>query len=205
MRGDGLGNLALVIFIVMILIVLGGLLLGVLLSRSLARSLGWSGAKRSLTMLGLGAIGVGGGVLVVIATFFEQTWAPPPQVTFNVPPGFTQHWVILLEDRLSSTQLVWEGVEMPFFGKKTVIDVPPSGIVRVRDLSVFYGLVETLWNDGSYSDFRSSGPAPESTGATRYSAFNRVKAGGKALGEVPRFPDGAALGAYIAARERGAP
>jgi hypothetical protein len=196
-------GLAQAIGILLILIVLGGLLLGVLLGRSLARRLGWSGAKMLLATLGLGAIGVVGGVLVVIATFRQDIWAPPRQVTFNAPPGFTQDWVILLQDRrLGSTQLVWQGVEIPFVGKKTVIDVPPSGIVRVRDLSELRGPpgIRVLWSDGSCHNGQAHGPAPRSTGATSYSAFNRVEADCRAH---PPFLDDEALGAYIALRERG--
>jgi hypothetical protein len=203
--GDRLGGLALLISILTILIVLGGLLLGVLLSRTLARRLGWSGAKLLLATLGLGAIGVG--VLFVIANFREDIWAPPRLVTFNAAPGFTQNWVILLADRRSgSVQLVWDGVEMPFFGKKTVIDIPPSGIVRVRDLS---GLRDSprgfkvLWSDGSCNNGWSTGPAPRSTratGATSYMAFSRVSAD---CGAHLHLPEDEALGAYIAAREPG--
>jgi hypothetical protein len=199
-------GLAKAIGILAILIVVGGLLLGVMLSRILARRLGWSGAKLLLATLTLGAIGVGGGVLIVIANFREDIWAPSPEVTFNAPPGFTQNWVILLEDRSSSVQLVWEGMEIPFFAKKTVIDVPSSGIVRLRDLSGLRGPRGTnvLWNDGSHYSGYAGGPAPKSTGAISYSAFNRGEVVGTGQGDPP-FADDAALGAYIAARERGAP
>jgi hypothetical protein len=161
----------------MLLIVLGGLLLGGMLGRILAHRSGWSGAKRLLAIVGTGAIGVGAGVLVVLASFREDIWAPSPQVVLSVPPGFTQDWVILLEDRKGSVQLVWKGVEIPFFGKKTVIEVPPSGIVRVRDLSGIRGRggIRVLWSDGSYKSGRAGGPAPQSTGATSYSAFSRAR------------------------------
>ena len=197
-------GLARAIGILMILIVLGGLLSGGLLGRILARHLGWSGAERLLAVVGLGAIGVGAGVLVVIANFRQDIWAPSPQVVINVPPGFTQDWVILLEDRQGSVQLVWKGVEIPFFGKKTVIDAPSSGIVRVRDLSGIGGRggIRVLWSDGSYHSGLSGGPAPKSTGATSYSAFSRVSS---RLDMPPHLPFGdAEFGAYIAARERDA-
>jgi hypothetical protein len=196
-HGDGL---ALAIFIAMILMVLGGLLFGVLPGWMMARHLGWSGRKRLLITLGLGAIGAGGGILMVIATFNEDMWAPPPQVTLNVPPGFTQNWLILLEDPKSSTQLVWKGVEIPFFGKKTSIDVPASGIMRVRDLSELrYPSPGTItWSDGSCFTAWAGGLAPESTGAIRLMAFNRLKPNCGA--PHPDFPDDEALGAYIAER-----
>jgi hypothetical protein len=198
------GELALAIGILMILIVLGGLVLGVLLSRMMARRLGWSAEKLLLTSLGLGAIGGGGGTLVVIATFYEDTWAPPPRVTLNVQPGFRQDWLILLEDPNGSTQLVWESVGLPFFGKKASIDVPASGIVRVRDLSELHrpGPETIQWSDGSCNTGYSGGLAPESTGAIRYMAFERLESDCGA--PHPLLPYGEALGAYIAARERGA-
>ena len=197
-------GLARAIGILMILIVLGGLLLGGVLGRIFARHVGWSGAKRSFAIVGLGVVGVGVGALVVIANFREDIWAPSPQVVLNVPPGFTQDWVILLEDRTGSVQLVWKGVEMPFFGKSTVIDVPASGIVRVGDLSGIRGRggLRVLWSDGSYGIGQSGGPAPQSTGATGYIAFSRARS---SLDMPPHLPYGdAEFGAYIAARERGA-
>jgi hypothetical protein len=191
-----------------ILIVLGLFLLGIQLGRILARRLGWSGAKRSLASVGLGAIVAGGFALVVIGNvYYRDIWAPPRLVTFNTPAGFTQHWVILLEDRRSrSVQIAWDGVEMPFFGKKTVIDVHLSGIVRVRDLSGLRNSprgFKVLWSDGSCNTGRAQGPVPisaRSTGASSYVAFNRVSAD---CGAHPLLPDDEALGAYIAARERG--
>jgi hypothetical protein len=199
-------GLAYAIGITMILIVLTGLLAGILLGRILARRLGWSGAKRLLAILGLSAIGVGGGALVVIANFYEDIWAPPPQVTFNTPPGFAQNWVIVLEDPLSPVQLVWKGPDIPFFGTKAVIDVPSSGIVRLRDdLGRLHGRgdINILWSDGAYHSGYAGGPAPKSTGATVFSAFNRVSSGEDRPAQPP-FNDDAALGAYIVARERGA-
>ena len=192
----------------MVLIVLTGLVLGLVLGRAATNSLGWSGAKKYSVMLGLGALGVGCGMLVMIATFFESTWAPPPQVTFNAPPGFAEKWVIMLEDPAVSTQLNWQGRELPFSGKRTSIDVPLSGIVRVKSFGALGGRVDTTvkWSDGSTSTGQGGGPAPKSTGAVSYSAFNRAKAGDSGdTGQAdPPFGDADALGAYIAARERGA-
>ena len=145
-------------------------------------------------------------MLAVIATFYEDTWAPPPEVTFNVPPDFTQAWVILLEDRSSSIQLMWAGVEIPFFWKKTLIEVPSSGIVRLRDLSKICGRpTRVRWSDRKYNNSGASGPAPKSSGATGFVAFNRAEPGAWPDAERdPPFSDKEAFGAYIAERERGA-
>lgn len=195
------GELALAIFIAMFLIVLGGLLLGVLLSWTMARHFGWSRGTSWLITLGLGAIGIGGGILIVIATFNEDMWAPPPQVTLNVPPGFTENWLILLEDPKSSAQIVWDGVELPLFEKKTVIDVPASGIVRVRDLSELLRPGTIQWTDGSCNAGYRIGFAPVSTGAIRYMAFGRLKSDCDASDSL--WPDDETMSAYIEARERG--
>ena len=165
--------------------------------------------KKTLAdVVGLGVLGVGCGMLVMIATFYESTWAPPPQVTFNAPPGFAATWVIMLEDPTVSTQLTWQGRELPFSGKRTSIDVPLSGIVRVKSLGALSGRVDTTvtWSDGSTSTGQGGGPAPRSTGAVSFSAFNRAKVGASDdTGQAdPPFGDTEALGAYIAARERGA-
>jgi hypothetical protein len=201
----GESGMALAIFAGMLLILVAALLLAFLASRIAARSFGWTGNKRMLSSLFFCALGIGVGVVAVIATFYESTWHPPPKVTFNAPPGFTQNWVILLEDLTTSKTLVWQGVEMPFFAKRTVIDVPPSGIVRVRSLERLIGRVDTdaNWNDGSYSTGQGGGPAPKATGAISFSAFNRGGSGASAQTDPP-FGDHEAFGAYIAARENGA-
>jgi hypothetical protein len=202
MNEDGLAT---AIFVGMVLFVLAGSLAGFLLGRILASSLGWSGAKRMSSSLGLGALGVGCGVLAVIATFYESIWAPPPQVMLNVSSGFTKFWVIVLEDQAVSRPIIWQGAEIPFFGKKTVIEVPPSGIVRVRDLSGLSGRVDinARWSDGSRSTSQAGGPAPKSTGANIFVAFSRDHADGATRDEPP-FGNSVELGAYIDAQERGA-
>jgi hypothetical protein len=52
------------------LIVLAGLLLGVPLSQIFGSQVGWSGAKLFLATLALGVIGLGSGVLIVIANSY---------------------------------------------------------------------------------------------------------------------------------------
>lgn len=199
------GGLATAIFAAMILIIAAGLLVGFLLSRTIARHFGWGGTKRTVTSLGLALIGIGGGILVVIATFYESTWAPPPQITFNAPAGFSHKWVILLEDKSAERQLAWQGIEVPFFGKKTAIDIPPQGIVRLRSLENLVGRMDinARWSDGLAATAQAGGMAPKSARAVSYRAFNRVQRG-SSVEEEPPFGDDDAFGAYIITRERGA-
>jgi hypothetical protein len=199
-------GMALAIFGAMILIVLAGLLLGVLLGRIVFRGFGWGRSKQLVASLVLGAAGLGAGFLAVIATFYESTWAPPPQITFVTPPGFRQDWVFVLEDPTVSRQLVWQGVEMPFSGRTATVDVAAHGIVRVQKIGALGGRVDirVRWSDGSSSNSQGGGPAPTSTGATVFSAFNRVKASDTAVVDPP-FDDRDALGAHIMQRERATP
>jgi hypothetical protein len=200
MNGNGL---AVLIIAAMILITFGGLLLGALLGRTVARNRGWSAAKQTVVSAGLAALGVGGGVLVVFATFYESTWAPPPQVTFTPAAEFSQSWVIILEDPSSTNRLVWQGLEVPFFGKRTAVRVPPGGIVRVHSFGDLSGRADTsaLWSDGASSTSQAAGLAPKSSNARYFIAFNRETPASRGQAEPP-FVDGDALGAYIAARER---
>jgi hypothetical protein len=196
-------GMALAIFAAMAAIVTIGLAVGYVLSRGVTRGRSWSGPCRAVAVVAFGALGVAGGVLVVIATFFETTWAPPPRVQFNTPPGFTHTWVFLLEDPSSANRLMWQGIEAPFFGKRTTIDVPMTGIMRVKSLNGISGRVDidARWNDGSYSTGQGGGPGPKATGATTVSSFNWVN--GKDKDDPPSM-DRDVLGAYIMAREQAA-
>lgn len=199
-----MGALAAVILGAMILILLAGFGIGFFLGRVIAGRFGWQSGKRTLAALGMGATGLCIGALIVIATFFESTWSPPPMIRFDVPPGFAPHWVILLEDRTASATIAWRGKELPFSGKSAAIRVPRSGVVRVRDLGEIAGRgdIRTHWSDGARSIGFAGGPAPKASGATFYSAFDR-DGPRAARSEAPPFGDEAALAAYVAARERG--
>ena len=198
MSGDGM---AAAIAVAMALIILGGILAGVFIGRSVARR--WSGINGTVAGLIFGVVGLGGGLLAVVATFYESTWSPPPQITFGTPPGFSKSWVIVLEDPAAATDLVWTGWEVPFKGKTAVVAVPAHGVVRLRSLAGVSGRVDTtvVWSDGSSSTGQGGGPAPKSTRAVSFSAYNRVSQQENAAADPP-FGDSEALGAYIAALER---
>jgi hypothetical protein len=199
-------GMAIAILGAMALILLAALLVGFIVSKILVRIFGWTGAKRNFAYLAIAAIGCGGGVLVVTATFYESSWSPPPQITFVVPPGFSQNWVIVLEDPKVTQQLVWKGVELPFSGKSTSVNVAPNGILRVQNLGALVGRmdIDVKWSDGVSSVGQAGGLAPQSTGATLFSAFNRVIANGAVQADPP-FGDTEALGVHILERENATP
>ncbi len=197
--------MAAAIAVAMALIVLGGILAGVFTGRSVARR--WSGINGTMAGLIFGLVGLGGGLLAVVATFYESTWSPPPQITFNTPPGFSKTWVIVLEDPAATTELVWKGWQLPFKGKTTVVAVPAHGVVRLRSLAHAGGRVDTtvVWSDGSSSTGQGGGPAPQTTRAVSFSAYNRIGQNGAVSSTAapePPFGDSEALGAYIATLER---
>jgi hypothetical protein len=195
-------GLAIAIIGAMALILVIGLLFGFALSRILVGFFGWGGSKKNIALFGITAIGCGVGMLTLTATFYESSWSPPPQITFVVPPSFSQNWVIVLEDPAATEQLVWKGVEVPFFGKSTAVKVTSTGIVRVQNLGELIGRMDinVKWSDGSSNTAQAGGPAPKSTNATLFSAFNRVTTNEIGPAEPP-FGESEALGAHILARE----
>jgi hypothetical protein len=199
-------GLAIAILTAMALILLVGLLIGFFASKIIVRRFGWTGAKRNFAYIALLAIGCGGSALAVIATFYESAWSPPPQITFDVPPGFLQSWVIVLEDPKANPSLVWTGVELPFSGKSTRVSVPLHGILRVQSLDTLSGRMDITvkWSDGVSSVSQAGGPAPKSTGAILFTAFNRDLGNGTPSAEPP-FGDTEALGAYISKQENATP
>ena len=203
MGGEGMNGLAAAIFAVMAVMIAGGFAVFFLIGRLIGRRLGLGPGKRLMAGLVLGLAGIGVGVLAVIATFYEGTWAPPPAIRLDVPPGFAHRQVILLEDPTASRVLVWRGVEAPFRGKSAVIAVPASGIVRVRDIGMIAGRgdIAVTWSDGAWAGGLSAGPAPPSLGARSYVALLRSGASAVPAEDLPFDPE--ALARYIRQREAG--
>jgi hypothetical protein len=173
--GDGAGGLAIVIGLVMAAIVAAGLVTAVLLGRLLARRLNLSTGGTALTIVALGLAGLGAGGLIIAATFFESTFSPPPTVRFNLPAGFAHKWVILLEDPTATRELPWRGFEGPFSGVRANVEVPASGVIRLRDFGRMSGRADSVmvWSDGSDTTGGASGPAPAGLNATSYMMFER--------------------------------
>lgn len=200
MNGDGSGGLSTAILLAIVLIItlaVGG---AVWLARNRGATRGWSSAKRS-GMTGLAiliGLVVGGGA--VSATFFENSWSPPPRLELHVPPGYDQTFTILLEDPKARGTLGWTGSTLPFAGQYATIEVPASGIVRVSSFGAAAGRgdLEVIWSDGVAAQGVGGGPAPSDARANAYILLVRPGSGDATA--TP--PSGDALAREIALRER---
>jgi hypothetical protein len=203
MGGDGLNGLAAAIAVAALALLLGGAALGFALARGVGRAKGWTGARTRAVASLAAAAGLALGGLAVVATFFESTFEPPPRLELAVPAGYAHVWTVLLEDPRAPDALRWEGASLPFAQRRAALAVPPSGIVRVRDLGDARGRgdLDVRWSDGHVANGIGGGPAPEGTGATAYVAVDRAEPGASGPGaELPSDP--AAFAAWIAGRER---
>jgi hypothetical protein len=198
-----LDDLAAVIFLACVLLVVVPAAFGFWVAR---KNTSAQNPYRVLVIAASVALGLVAGGLAVVASFFESTWSPAPRVELALPAQFDHDWVILLETPSASRTLTWSGVEAPFSGKKTVVDVPASGVVRVQSLAVVAGgNVEARTRGGAQSDGSGSGPGPTALGATSYLALSlpRNAASLRRLA-APPFGDTASFANYIREREAGA-
>jgi hypothetical protein len=197
--GDGLGGLALAFGLAMVAMLVGGLAVAYLFGRALARRWHLSPGQGRLLGVASGAAGLLIGLAVVTATFFESTWAPPPELRIVVPDGFAQNWVLLLEDPKSGQDLDWQGSTAPFSGLRADVVVPAGGIVRVKGFGAMAGRADTrvVWSDGAPINGAGGGPAPAGIDAVSYMAFARASSDPAAMPE--HLPED--LAAYVKARE----
>lgn len=195
MGGDNLWALGVLIMAAMAAMVVGGSIVLFLVGRLIA---GRSTKLRYLPLIS-GLAGAGIGLLAVIATFYEDTWAPPPHLHIELPVGYAHRNIILLEDPTSTQELTWRGVEIPFYGKSADLAAPLNGVVRLKSFGPMAGRGDAAigWSDDSYLSGSASGPAPAGLNATFYKILERQKGGG---GDPPYF-DRERLGNYIRARE----
>ena len=199
--GDGESGLALAIFVAIAGMVVVGF--------GLFFALGWMVGKRApqargqrlLIASAAGLVGIGVAVCVVAATFFESSWSPPPRIRMDVPPGFDQPWVILLEDASAPRRLGRRGTRLPFHGQSANVQVPRGGVIRVRNLGQLPSGGDTtiVWSDGASATGFTGGSAPAGLHATRFVAYSR-QLGAEA--DSTMLPDGDALVRYV--RQRGA-
>lgn len=199
MGGDQGNGLALAILIVMVLMVVGGVAAFAFAGRMLARNL--APPRRRLVTALMALAGAGFGWVLVMMTFYESSWSPPPRLRLAAAPGFDAPVVILLEDPRAPQTLEWRGGGLPFSAAAAQIAVPPAGIVRVRSLGPIAGRMdlEAIWPDGRRSPGGGGGPGPPGTGADVYLIIERPDA---PSGWALQLSDPPALAAYVAQRER---
>lgn len=193
MRSDGMEFVVAAFLLAMVAMVAGGFAAFYFVGRRLFPG-------RRLHQFGFALFGLGLGVLGVVATFFEDVWAPPPLVRLELPSGFAHADVILLEDASATGELAWGGVELPFLRKSTTIAVPANGVRRLKSLAGLAGRgdVRVEWSDGSRAVGMAGGPGPPETRATTYVAYFR-EFGARDV----TWGDETARGRYIRARESG--
>ena len=190
--GDGENGLALAIFVGVAAMLAGGFALFFALGWSLSRH------RRALVGLGAGLLGTVLGGCLVAATFFEDSWTPPPRLRLDVPAGFAPQWVVLIEAPAAPRSLAWRGFHAPFHGISAELQVPPGGVIRVRSLAEIAGRGGTTveWSDGASMVGFTGGTAPAGLGGRPFVAYQR-QLGAAAADEV--LPDGEALTAYVRA------
>ena len=131
--GDGMWGLAVAILGGMVLIMAVAIGIGVWLGRRLGSmaGVGWKWPVFAGTVALSTLIGVG----VVVATFMEDTWSPPDDIVFALPPGFAPPSVMLMEDPTVSAEMPWRGSnKWPLMHRTAELAVPTNGVVRVRTL-----------------------------------------------------------------------
>jgi hypothetical protein len=197
MGGDQAGGLAIAIGIVMLLIIAGCGFLLWLIARFLTRNV--SPKRRGAVTLLLTVAGLGIGWLAMMATFYESSFDPPPELRLATAPGFDAPWVVLLEDPRGQA-LEWRSSMLPFTATTAELNVPPSGIVRLRSFGPMEGRMDLTisWPDQPSAFGAGGGPGPPGSGASAYMLIANPshEQAGSALS-----PDGPALAAYIAERE----
>ncbi len=138
MEGDGMGGMVLWIMLGVALIIALAIVLPALLGWMIARRLRLPRGGQALAATAAAAFGATAGLAIVLANFYESTWNPPPRLTFNAPPGFARKHIVLLQDPSSLGELDLRGMDVPLMAREASIDLPASGIVRVRDASALH-------------------------------------------------------------------
>ncbi len=197
MGGDQAGGLALAIAIVMLLMVVGGVALFFFVGRLFTRNM--APRRRLLITLLMAGVGAGLACLLVMATFYESSWSPPPRLQLLTAPT-SGGPVVILEDPGASGTMIWRGGWLPFTAATAEINVPPSGIVRVRSFGSgpMNAMMTATWPDGRVSPGAGGGPGPPGTGSNAYFVIERpdVQYPGVLMSAEP-----AAVAAYVEQHE----
>lgn len=183
----------------MVAMVLGGVAAFALAGRALARR--HAPTRRRLVTMLAALVGAGFGWLLVIVTFYESSWSPPPRLQLATPPGFDAPVVIFLEDTRALRTVDWRGGGLPFSAATAQVEVPPAGIVRVRSFGPMAGrmYLEVIWPDGRRSPGAGGGPGPPGMGVNAYLVVEHPDAPPPG---VLLFADPPTVALYVAQRER---
>lgn len=145
-------------------------------------------------------VGVAAGTIAVVSTFFERDWSPPVELMLEVPEGFGHDEVVVLEDRGSSNDFEWSGVDAPFTARSARLAVPASGVVRVRSLQELHGhAFEAKLSTGPFMHGLRMGPLAPGVG-TGQAVVLSFRPWHPGVVELPQEP--AAFVEAVLARER---
>lgn len=218
--GDGLGGLSAAILMLSLLMIGGvGWLFWLVASRATAAPRASAGSstssrprasRRRVTILFVTLLGLALGYLLMIGTFREDLVDPSPQIRLVTPPSYRDGRIFILEDPIRGRDIDWQGGNEPFSTRFAVIEVPASGVVRLRAMraevpvspGVYRADINIIWGEDRNGGVNGGGDGPPGTGARAYLIVERSDA--LAGGTLPALPaDPAALGEYILAREGG--
>jgi hypothetical protein len=141
MRGDGMDTMALAIRVASWILVALPIAIG-----------GWLGRRWLKNRVGLN-IGMIVGSLVGVGLdlwfFHESISQPAPVLEIHAPADFAHESVILIEDPRTRTEVVWSRGHAQ-------LDVPKSGVVRLKTLGVLDGHdIEARLNSQNYYGYGS--------------------------------------------------
>ena len=114
--------------------------------------------------------------------------------------GFDGPAVVFLEDPRASRVVEWRDSALPFTAATAQVDVPPSGIVRVRSFGLMQGRtdLDVTWPNGMQGWGAGGGPGPQSRGANAYLILERPDL---PPGEELNYSDPNYVADYVALRE----
>jgi hypothetical protein len=206
MEGDGMGGMVLWIMLGVVLIIALATVLPALLGWMIARRLRLPRRGQALAATAAALFGAMTSLAIVLANFRESTWNPPPRLTFNVPAGFAGEHIVLLQDPSSLGELDLRGMDVPLMAREASIDLPASGIVRIRDASALHerGTIDAHLSDGSELTGFGSGPGSKRMRATAYLKWERVPAGSLPVDKLSALDTQDGLERYVDSTERAA-
>jgi hypothetical protein len=177
--GDGMGGLVIAIMFAAVLMVVACAAAGFFVVAILTKQRASHIQRAWLQIVGA-TVGALLGGLLVIATFAENMWSPPDELTLRLPLNFAHSSVYLIEDRSAVATLHWQGTNaIPFMQRTSTFEVPASGVIRVVSLGMgeTIRLPRTRFSNGEESTGSFSRPAPKEIGSGLMLGFSRPNSG----------------------------